>query len=687
MAYRGGSFPLTSGLLLCAVLRTVQADVGVALRIEDIAGDDWRLAGIVVDIGSAEADRLEFALRVESLVLPDELGELRELAFRCGQAQHDETGWHCHEGMLTLAASPWQAQQTPWSGSWLNDGRLQLSIPRLSFARGTVAVELDAAQPDWQAGVTANRLQVKPLSQLAAALRPPKGWTGDGRVSGRIVLAGRAADLNKADVDVVVDGLAYASDDGTQAGEGIVIKLDGNAKRRSGAWQFDSRIRWPKGEIYSEPLHVDATRSALTVDASGRFDAAAGRIGFDSWSVDLDKTLRISGTGTLETGNWLFSDLTVAAHSDAAQRLYDVLVQPFLIGTPADELQVDGHVGFVLHYDAKGVEQAGLELNQLAFTDRHDRFSLASTNGHVAWGRDDTTPVSQLSTAGFSIYKMRSDAFDLRVKFAADRIDLVDPLVVPVLGGTLALQSFAMQGATPAGDAPRWKANAAVRAVSLEQLTQALDWPPFAGSLSGELRDMQYLDGMFSIGGGLRVAAFDGEIRVDGLTITDPLGQIPELRAAATMRDLSLAAVTSTFAFGRIEGRLNGDLTELHLVAWQPQRFDLHLYTPDGDDSRHRISQRAVQNLTELGSGVPAGLSSTVLSIFEEFSYAAIDVNVSLRGSVADLGGLERKDGGYYLVRGSGLPRIDVIGRNRSVAWKDLLERLQQIRVEGVQVR
>jgi hypothetical protein len=44
-------------------------------------------------------------------------------------------------------------------------------------------------------------------------------------------------------------------------------------------------------------------------------------------------------------------------------------------------------------------------------------------------------------------------------------------------------------------------------------------------------------------------------------------------------------------------------------------------------------------------------------------------------------------NGGYYIVKGSGLPRIDVIARNRLVAWKSLLERLKSIRVEGMEVK
>ena len=103
----------------------------------------------------------------------------------------------------------------------------------------------------------------------------------------------------------------------------------------------------------------------------------------------------------------------------------------------------------------------------------------------------------------------------------------------------------------------------------------------------------------------------------------------------------------------------------------------------DGDWVTHFV----VENVSELGSGIPAGLSSTVLSVFDEFRYDRIDLRIALDGERAQIDGLARPDGGYYLVKGAGLPRIDVIGRNRSVAWKELVERLRQIRVEGAQVK
>jgi hypothetical protein len=332
------------------------------------------------------------------------------------------------------------------------------------------------------------------------------------------------------------------------------------------------------------------------------------------------------------------------------------------------------------------MEQAGLTLNGLTLEDRKQRFALQPTSGSVAWKRVADGSVSTVSTAGVTLLGIQSGAFEAQAQFAADRVTLLEPVVMPLLNGRIALDRFELTGALVDGAQPKWKASAAVHDVSLERLTSELDWQPFNGSLSAVLTDMQYVDRVFSIGGELRLKAFSGDIQVNNLSIRDPLGAVPILTADATLRGLNLTALTETFAFGRIEGQLDGDLEALRLVAWQPDRFDLHLYTPPNDKSRRRISQRAVENLTELGSGLPAGLSTSFLRIFEEFSYDAIDVRIQLEGDSAEVGGLARDDGGYYLVRGSGLPRIDVIGRNRRVAWKDLVERLQQIQVDGAKI-
>ena len=682
-AWRG--LLLGAAALLAAV--AVRAEVALSFAVDQIEGEDWQAQGVTLELLGQSAERFSLAVAVGRLELPQGHGTVDGLRLECPALGRDAQGWRCETGRLSVGDSPIQAQQASWQGRYAIDGGLSLEIPKLAVAGGSLGLELSWSGGAWSLRVRPHRTSLPQLTVLSGALELPRGWEIQGRASGLVTLTGEAAESARLTADLVVDQLSYASPDGLQAAENLVLKIELDGRGRAADWQFDASLRWPRGALYSDPLFLDAGQGALTASARGRWRPAAGRLLFDSWSLDLAETVNLNGTGQLALAGPAIQDLTVAARSDDLGRLYKRLLQPFLIGTAADELDVAGRAGLALHLDAAGIEQAGLDFSGLAFEDRLGRFSLGRTDGSVAWDRSAKVPQSRLSVQGASVYRIPTGSFTVTAQFAGDRVYLVEPVVVPVLGGELALDSFELDGALVAGTTPHWRATASIRGASLERLTRALEWPPFGGSVTGELRGMRYADRLFTIGGGLELEAFDGDILVSDLRIRDPLGTVPILEADARMRGISLEALTRTFSFGRIEGRLDGDVDDIRLVDWEPEHFDLHFYTPEDDDSRHRISQRAVENLAELGSGVPAGLSTTFLSIFDEFGYDRIDLKIELRGRVAEIDGLQRPDGGFYLVKGAGLPRIDVIGRNRSVAWKDLVERLQQIQLEGAQIR
>ena len=677
--------PLFVGVVLLLLGLAAGASVEIGLAVDDIQGEDWAAQGLSVSVVETSPGHLAAAIQIRQLTLPDAYGSLDGLRLACPGLLYADGAWECADGLLVLQDSPLQAQDAGWHGSYRPDGDLRLTIPRLSVGQGAVALELASKHGAWSARVEPYRVSLLRLAQLSPVVELPAGWQISGRASGVLKIAGEDASLAGIDADLVFDQLDYASPDGTQAAEKLILKVDLLGRVKGSAWAFDARLGWPRGALYSEPLFLDADQGPIDARLTGSWESDRRRLMLDGWSVELAKTAYVSGTGRFEAGE--VRDLTVAAQSDDAGSLYRRLLQPFLIGSAADDMDVVGRVGLVLHFDEQGMEQAGLELNGLGFEDRRGRFSLDQSNGSVAWDRGTDVPVSHLAVSGAGLYRIPIGGFTIQAAFSGDRIELLEPIVVPLLGGEVALDSFLMSGALAAGTTPAWDASASLRDVSLEKLTQVLEWPPFGGVVTGQLREMRYADQVFTIGGGLDFSAFDGDVRVDDLSIQDPLGSVPILRANATLRGLSLEALTQTFSFGLIEGRLDGDLQDLQLVGWQPAHFSMHLYTPQDSDARRRISQRAVENLTELGSGIPAGLSATVLQVFDQFRYNSIDLRVSLDGEVARLDGLARPDGGYYLVKGAGLPRIDVIGRNRSVAWRDLVKRLQQIQVEGAQIQ
>lgn len=123
---------------------------------------------------------------------------------------------------------------------------------------------------------------------------------------------------------------------------------------------------------------------------------------------------------------------------------------------------------------------------------------------------------------------------------------------------------------------------------------------------------------------------------------------------------------------------MRGEVNALHMEAWQPVAFDAFIGTPDDDTSRHRISQRAVDNISDLGgAGVGGALSRSFLRILEDFPYQRLGIRCRLENGICYMGGIAPAEPGYYLVKGRFLPpRLDVIGYVDEVDWQSLLDRL-----------
>jgi hypothetical protein len=197
--------------------------------------------------------------------------------------------------------------------------------------------------------------------------------------------------------------------------------------------------------------------------------------------------------------------------------------------------------------------------------------------------------------------------------------------------------------------------------------------------LTGASPTLEYREGNLSVGGTLAANVFDGRVEVDRLRLEQPFGNLPRLSADMKIRRIDLEAATRAFSFGRIEGRLDGDVKNLRLLKWRPVAFDGRLYSSPGDDSRRRISQRAIENISDLGGGGAAGvLSRGFLRFFEDFAYDRIALGCRLQDGVCHMSGLEpHRSGGYYIVKGRLLPRIDVIGFASRVSWDGFVAQLK----------
>jgi hypothetical protein len=221
-----------------------------------------------------------------------------------------------------------------------------------------------------------------------------------------------------------------------------------------------------------------------------------------------------------------------------------------------------------------------------------------------------------------------------------------------------------------------------IEPVSMRLLTEAVGLPPMNGVLSASIPALSVRPGEITLDGALVVSVFDGYVQATSLSVREPFGVASHLSADLEARHIDLAQLTKTFSFGSITGFADADVRGLELVRWLPTRFDARIASSPGRYPR-RISQRAVQNISALGgAGAMAAIQRSLIGLFDTFGYAEIGFRCALDMNVCTAGGVEgadRADGGFTIVRGGGVPAVDVIGYNRRIDWKELVDRLQRV--------
>lgn len=674
-----------AGCLLAALVWS-QGQVSLAFEIADLEHEAATARGLSLLLVN-RGDRQDLTLRIDRIELPNLDGPISDVIFECLESLRPWPEFDCREARLDIADSPWGPQRVKVDLDWhsVQDWRLTFSGAR--FAGGRLSGNAGDSGQGWKLNAKATGLairDVQPLVQLAKAQH-----VGDlaGSVSLDIVAAGTAAGLKTLSGSGRFTGVAYADSAGEQAAEKLAgqFKLKAsNTGLQSGrqAWSGSGDLSIEQGQLYSDPLFLDFGKQRWALDARGGW--SGDRLAIDRFQLDAGSMLQVNGKGVLDSASSRVERGELGVSSERLDRLFPELIQPLLRKTAAADLDMRGGVRLSLALGEGQPQSLDMSLDRVALEQGAGGVALEGVSGDVSWRRSGTSPDSRLVFEGGRLGQLRFGGSELHFNLFDRFAWLVRPLLLPFYGGEIRVGELSWV-ATEEG--PDVGFGIAIEAASLGDLSADLGWPRMQGEVSGRMPRARYSQGDLLVDGGLSVEVFDGTLALKNVRLSELDSVAPVFETDMELRRLDLYQLTQTFSFGEIQGRLDGDVTRLRLVAWQPDRFDAHFYSTPDDDRRHRISQRAVENLTELGNGVSGALSASFLRFFEQFSYDRIELKVQQQGNRAWIDGIPAPDGGYYLVKGAGLPRIDVIGRNREVAWTDLLNRLQSIRLQDVRMQ
>jgi len=663
------------GILLWLVAAGADgAAAGGELQLASVNGEGWQADDVTLSWQWVSDGAATLDLQIGRVDVAAGGLRLDALKLRCPRLEILSNRVVCPHAEITVEARQLGRTAAVASFSYtIATGDWAVEVDGLEHCDGDVSMRLASASGGSRAAITTRDLAI---DCLVRSWRD--GWQSfgpRGTLSGEIGVVVSGAGV-AADLELATEGFAFDAPDGRYAAEGLGLQLTASLRQAGGAWSGTVEAEMDAGALYGEPILLDSSDGSLVVAASGTLDEE-GRLLLDRFAFSQGEAVAAEGMLTLDTAApWPPLELAVDLQRGDLGQLYPTFVQPFLIGTVFDDLKPRG--ALTAQFGRVGGDwSVRADLADVALLDGRGRYALAGLDGVVAWG-SRAAPASRLDWDGGHVLRLALGASEARFTTHGGHVELLAPLRQPLVDGALAIGQLTLDGLD--GDAPVAELRVALEPLSLEALSIAFGWVPMAGTVGGEIPVLRLAERTLTVDGTLRVDAFDGAVLIDNLQVERALGPLPVLRADVVIDNLDLELLTRTFTIGRIDGRLGGRIDGLWLQDWRPVRFDAELVTPPDDRSRHRISQRAIDSLASLGGlgGLGGVLSRSALRFFDDFGYDRLGLRCRLRGAVCELDGVAPAPGGYYLVKGGGLPRIDVVGHQRRVDWAELIKRVQR---------
>jgi hypothetical protein len=601
--------------------------------------------------------------------------------------------------------------------------------------RGMAAAELTINGP-WKAlqvtgAITSNKLDLHGgnFSLADIALHAPIDWTAsslklkDVSFRGQSLISG-AQDRTQAGAEQVqingslaytpeaplvvngrvqINGGRFASADGSKLGENLLlsgsVEVVSNTERHP--MRVAGKLSLQRGEMLWGKLFADLGGQRPVLEFDGDYSRDKDSIRLRQARLTLASTGAIEVSGTV---NQLARapSVEIQAHSDnlSAGGFFTFFVQEnFKRQYPIlDKLSIGGQIAFQLH--ARGnwdrlitegrMSLQGGELRRgpnewqigpLALT---LPFQVSYPEKSNSANR---TPPGILSIRGGRFGSRSFEPITSAISLSNNTLIFHQPVRLVIFGGTVEITNLAWPDVVNDPKAMSFALD--LRLLQLQELTDALGWPRFSGTLSGAIPQIRSTGDTLRSEGQVDADLFGGQLQIDQMEIENLFSTVPSLKLAARFQNIRLEQVSDTFAFGKISGILEGAVNDLVITEGQPARFQAQVETVDRPESSQWISVEALNKITILSSGQDSNvLYGGLAGLFDNFRYSKMGFRASLRNDRLTLRGIESRDGKEFLVVGTLLPpTVNIISHTQEIGFSELLRRLERITTEKPQVK
>jgi len=657
------------------------ANDSVTLSIEQWSLDEINAENLNVEL-SLTAKGIGFTASADRLILAEPIGQLRQVSLNCKEVIIVSEKTSCARGHISFHQKDLGSQSLEFELDALPAiDKYKVEVDNISLASAIFSATFIVKQDKWKVFADTPKLQITPLITFltpymqAEQLEALEKWSVEGELKLDIDLFGQSSQLTSIELDLVSKGLNVSDADGLYVSEGLANTLSLEAEKSQQAWQWEVDFSSAVGQAYAEPIFMDLAETPIKLKAQGIWleDKEEITVTHAKLTQDTVTEVEASGHGSLNHINSVIVDVK----KSELVTLYAAWIQPFVVGLAMDDVELAGDID--LHYEKHQAQyHLSMGLDEIFIDDQTGRFGIDELSGTLTWSNYEHVQDLVLQWKNAYVYEIPLGASTIKAQTENSSLTLQEPWILPILDGELQLNNFSLNNP---GDAHlKWNFEGKLSPISMESLSAALKWPVMHGKLSGVIPHVSYAEQEVKVEGALRVKLFDGITTIRDLRLDKPFGALPQLHANIEMKGLNLETLTQTFDFGKITGKLDGNVSDFRLSNWQPVYFDAKFATPEGDKSHRKISQKAVDNLSQIGGGASGVLQRSFLRFFEDFSYQRLGLSCKLRNDVCEMSGVGDAKQGYYIVKGGGLPpRINVVGYTRRVDWPDLIDRLKAV--------
>ena len=483
-----------------------------------------------------------------------------------------------------------------------------------------------------------------------------------------------------------IDNLEYLSADDMSALAGGSLNLTGTVAWDVAQQRLHSRLQGSTQvqEALIHSFYGDLSQLPINFDLQGAWDSAGKSLQVDEVSVSLPTIGQLKGHGNWHSdalefaGELLFQQLETGFNLQLRPllaTLFPELEQLDLSGTLAavgDGIWGPGgwNIAGALHPDTLGLQHRSADINMLDLSGEIP-FVFSSGGETSAVKRNGFVTFPQLQTGPIG-----SAVNYLTLTATTNRLTFIDPWQLDLAGGHILIEHLSI-GHDSSGLSVSGRTR--INHIDLQELTQALELTLLRGSVTADLGEFEYVGGMLQSEGEAHIDVFGGTIQIRNLRARDIFSSYRSLEGDIDFHGIDLEQLTRTFAFGEINGIMDGYIHDLRLFGTVPSAFVAELVTRD--QGQRNISVKALNNLTVISQGgLSAALSRGVYRFIDFYRYRKIGLLCVLRNDVFVLKGTARSDSDLHLVDGGLLPpRIDILAPGTGVSFREMLRRLERI--------